>query len=273
MLTRLRSGAGTRKNYRSIAGLTRTRGSAAKPKLAPRVRKAVAKVAKAVLSKNVETKHVGQNVINAAFNQTISSASEMYRVLPDVTEGTAGHQRDGDKIRPKYLIVKGHIQIDDSYKDTYLPPTTLRVMILTQRNIKSSADLSRADYAHLLKDNVGTDVARPYGGGIFDNLAPINKDLFTVLMDRKFKMREHMAAALGTTGVPISVQGTQRTISFVKKIKCPSTLHFDDGNGNTPNNFAPFFCMGAVSDDNSGAISLSTPYRATVLSELYFTDA
>lgn len=270
MITRLRSGAGARKNYRAIAGLTR-KPRATKPKLAPRVRKAVAKVAKAVLNKSVETKYVSQNVINAGFNQTISSASECYRVVPDVIEGTAGHQRDGDKIKPKYLIVKGHIQIDDSYLSTYLPPTTLRVMLLTQRNLKCSADLSRIDYAHILKDNVGTDVARPYGGGIFDNLAPINKDLFTVLMDRKFKMREHMASQLGNANTVV-VEGTQRTISFVKKIKCPATLHFDDSNGNTPNNFAPFFCMGAVSDDNSGAISLSTPYRVTVQSTLYFTD-
>lgn len=233
--------------------------------------KAVTKVVKKVLKKEEELKHVGQNVINAGFNQTISSASECYRIMPDVTEGTDGHQRNGDKIRGKYLIVKGHIQIDDSYVNTYLPPTTLRLMILTQRNIKSSADLSRVSYALLLKDNVGTDVARPYGGGMFDNLAPLNTDLFTVLMDRKVKMREHMAANLGQP-VPVVVEGTQRTITFVKKIKVPATLHFDDGNVNTPNNFAPFFCMGAVSDDNSGAISLSTPYRVVVQSCLYFTD-
>lgn len=217
-------------------------------------------------------KHVGQQVVNAAFNQTISSASECYRIVPDVTEGTDGHQRVGDKIRGKYLIVKGHIQIDDSYKDTYLPPSTLRVMILAQRNIKSSVDLSRVDIGHILKDNIGTDVGRAFGGNMFDTLAPLNKDQFVVYMDKKFKMREHMAAGLGTTGTPVVVQGTQRTITFVKKIKVPATLHFDDNTGNTPNNFAPFFCMGAVSDDNSGAISLSTPYRATILSELYFTD-
>lgn len=269
MMTRLRSGRGTRRNYRALAGLR----SRAKPKLAPKARKAVTRVVKSVLSRNEETKHVGQQVVNAAFNQTISSASECYRILPDVTEGTAGHQRIGDKIKPKYLIVKGHIQIDDSYTGTYLPPSTLRVMLLTQRNIKLSTDIaSRADIGHLLQDNVGTDVARAFGANMFDTLAPINKNLFTVLMDRKFKMREHQASQLGNANTVV-VQGTQRTITFQKKIKCPATLHFDDGSGNTPNNFAPFFCMGAVSDDNSGAISLSTPYRATILSELYFTDA
>lgn len=270
-MTRLRTGAARRRNYAALAGVRRR---ATKPRLSKPARVAVRNTVKSVLKRTTETKHVGQQVVNAAFNQTISSASECYRILPDVTEGTDGHQRIGDKIRGKYLIVKGHIQIDESYKDTYLPPTTLRVMLLTQRNIKLSSDVSsRVDVMHLLKDNVGTDVGRPFGGGMFDNLAPINKDQFTVLMDRKFKMREHMAAALGTVGVPISVQGTNRTITFYKKIKVPATLHFDDNAGNTPNNFAPFFCMGAVSDDNSGAISLSTPYRATVLSELYFTDA
>lgn len=228
---------------------------------------------KRILRREEETKHVGQNVINAAFNQTISSAGEGYRVLPDVSEGTDGHERIGNKVKGKYLIVKGHVQYDRSITDDYMPPSTLRLMILTQRDIKSSGQIStNFDYASLLKDNVGTDAARPYGGNMFDNLAPINTDKFRVLMDRKVKFREHIVAGLGLTGFA-QTQGTQVTYTFSKKIKVPATLHFDDLNGDTPNNFAPIFCMGAVSDDNSGAISLSMPYRVTVQSELYFTDA
>lgn len=236
---------------------------------------AVTKAVKKVLHREEEVKHVGQNVVDAAFNYTISASSECYRLLPDVSVGTDGHQRIGDKIRPKYLIVKGHLQWDTLQDQNVKPPATVRIMILTQKNLKLSSDVaSRVDVSHLLKDNIGTDVARPYTSTMFDNLAPINKDLFNVLMDRKIKLRAmQYFAGVPPITIPNNYTGTQRTITFYKKIKCPASLFFDDGNGNVPNNFAPFICMGAVSDDNSGGFTLGAPLRLTVQSELYFTDS
>lgn len=239
----------------------------------------LSKIVRRIANKGIEVKHVGQNVVNDAFNSSISAASECYPILPQVTEGTDGHQRIGDRINAKYLIVKGKLYYDNSVNGTYLPTSTVRVMILSQRNIKISSDVSsRVDVDHLLKDNIGTDQGRPYGSTAvpaqpnpFDNLAPINKDLFTVFMDRKFKMKEQMLGQLGNNNTVV-VQGTQATHYFYKKIRCPKTLYFDDGNGNTPNNFAPFVCMGSVLDDNTGQWVGSTPYRLVVQAELYFTD-
>ena len=79
---------------------------------------------------------MGVNAVSAAFNSTISASTECYPLLPAVTEGTDGHQRIGDKIRPKYLIVKGQIQYNttDPGFENYIPPSTIRVMLLTQKN-------------------------------------------------------------------------------------------------------------------------------------------
>lgn len=240
----------------------------------------LSKIVRRIANRGVEVKHVGQNVVNDAFNSSISAASECYPILPQVGEGTDGHQRIGDKINAKYLIVKGKLHYDNSISGTYLPPSTVRVMILSQRNIKISSDVSsRVDVSHLLKDNIGTDVGRPYGSTAvpavpnpFDNLAPINKDLFVVHMDRKFKMKAQIEKQLGDNNTVLGYSN-QSTYTFVKKIRVPKTLHFDDGNGNVPNNFAPFVCMGSVLDDNTGQWVGSTPYRLVVQAELYFTDA
>lgn len=269
-MTRLRTGRGTRKNYRAIAGLSsRTR----KPKLAPRARKAVTRVVKSVLNRQTETKYVGADVVSARFNCTISGPSECYPCLPNVTVGTAGHQRIGDKIRPKYLIIKGKLMYDTSQAGSYIPPNTVRLLILSQKNVKVSSEVStNVDTAHLLKDNIGTDVARSYSGGDWDNLAPINKDLFHVYMDKKVKMRAQIEKNLGDNNTVLGY-ATQHTYTFTCRVKCPATLFFDDGNGNQANNFAPFFCMGAVMDDASGAVTVATPWRCSVQSVLYFTDA
>lgn len=225
-----------------------------------------------VVNRDVEVKHVGQRVVDSAFNSTISASTECYRLLPDVTVGTAGHQRIGDRIRPKYLIVKGKLMYDIGMQGNYIPPSTVRLLILSQKNIKTSASLSSSvDVDHLLKDNIGTDVARPFNGTSFDTLAPINKELFTVHMDKLVPMRAQIEKQMGNDNTVLGY-ASQRTYTWTAKLKCPSWLTFDDGNINCPNNFAPFFCMGAVSDDNSGAFSVNTPYRATIQSELYFTD-
>lgn len=262
--------------YRNILRRRAAARAAARRRPAMKSVGRLSKLVRRIVNRGVEVKHVGQNVVNAAFNSSISAAAECYPILPAVTEGTDGHQRIGDRIRPKYLIVKGHLQYDAGAQGNFIPPSTVRVMILTQKNIKLSSDVSsRVDTDHLLKDNIGTDAARAYTGSMFDNLAPINKDLFTVHMDRKFKMLAQLYTGLGNSSDTNTktLSGTQRTYTFTKKIRCPKTLFFDDGNGSVPNNFAPFVCMGAVCDDNAGPFSVTTPYRLTVQGELYFTDA
>jgi len=259
-----------------VKNMTRKRSARSAPiSRAARLTRPVATAVKRIVLKNQETKHVGVNAVNTSFNSSISAASECYPVVPAVAEGDAGHNRSGDKVKPVILVVKGHVQYDEAFQGNFAPPSTVRVMILSQKNLKTNGDLSRVDTAHLLKDNIATDTARAYTGSMFDNLAPINTDLFKVHMDRKIKMLPQLYTGLGNTTDTNTktLSGTQRTYAFTARIKCPANLYFDDGNGNNPNNFAPFICLGGVCDDNAGAFSANTPYRLTAQSILYFKDA
>lgn len=230
------------------------------------------------LVRYAEKKLAGVN-LDLSFNSTIGSSSECYPLLPTITEGTAGNQRIGNKIRPKYLIVKGKIQYNNSFLDTagtqFIPPCTVRAMILTQKSVRYSGAVSTdVDVSHLLKDNIGTDVARSYSGTQYDNLAPINTELFNVIMDKKIKFNwiNHQVV-LTDPGVSISHDsGNDRTKYFYCKVPVPANLYFDDGSGNYPNNFAPFFCFGSVMDDGSSPWTASTPYHVTIQSALYYTD-
>lgn len=232
---------------------------------------------KRAMIRTAETKYVSAQQ-DLSFNSSISSASECYAVCPAVTQGVDDYQRLGDKIRGKYLIIKGKLQYNNAYLDTagtqFIPPATCRVMILSQNNVKTSADVSRVDTSHLLKDNVGTGTARAYTGGQFDNLAPINRDLFRVHMDRKIKLNwiNHQVV-LTDTGVSISHDvGNDRTKYFYCKIPINRNMKFDDGTGNYPNSFAPFLCFGAVCDDGASPWT-NAPFHVSFTSTLYFTDA
>lgn len=273
VMTRMRSGAGKRVNYRSLAGM-----KSRKPRISKPAAKAVRAIAKAVVKRETEDKFVSTEG-SVLFNSSVSSSSECYPVIPQITVGTGDYQRIGDKVRGKYLYVKGYLQLDQNYLSlssgsSYIPPFTGRVMILSQKNIKVGGDVSsRADVAHLLKDNVGTGTARPYNGNVLDNLAPINRDLFKVHMDKKIKfswINRGDLSASGDTGFGV---GQERTKYFTCRIKLPATMTFDDGNINWPNNFAPFLCFGAVCDDGTSPYSVGTPFRVGWLSTAYFEDA
>lgn len=238
--------------------------------------KAIRNVVKSVIRKEAETKLVSTRQ-DQSFNSSISGAGECYPVMPGISQGTDDYQRIGDKVRGRWLYIKGHLQYNAAYLNTpgannYVPPSTVRLMILSQKNIKSNAQLGTpgVDVVHLLKDNVGTGVGRAYVGAMTDNLAPINRDLFKVHMDRKVKMNAIYQSSDGSgTGSWIG----QRAYYFTCRIKLPATLYFDDTNGDNPNNFAPFFCMGSVLEDGSSPFSVQTPYRVTFLSTAYYEDA
>ena len=272
VMTRLRSGAGKRKNYRAMAGV-----KSRKPRSRPTVN-TVKAIVKRAIGRVAENKFCG-NETTQAFNYRISSASECYPILPTIGQGTDDYQRVGDSITPKYLTVKGAIQWDSTFLSgaggslpEFVPPTTIRVMILSQKNIKTQAQLSSADVAHLLKDNIGIGNARAYSGLSWDNMAPINKDLFKVHMDRKFKMQWQTQSPTTGSSVWSFQTGNNLTRTFSIRIKCPARLTFDDTNGNSPNNFCPFICLGAVADDGSSPFIVDTPIRMKYQSVLYYED-
>lgn len=263
-------------NRVSIPTTTTGRVSIAKP-----MAQAVRQIAKTAVSRSAETKFVTTQS-DRTFNSSISSATECYELVPQVSIGTGDYQRIGDKIYAKSLYIRGHVQWNYNFLNSgattqYLPPATLRVLIVSQKNIKVGSEVStRATPQYLLKDNVGTGTARAYTGGMWDNIAPINKDLFRVHMDRKVKLNWIQSALQvnGTEGVGLSqAVGNDRTKYFYCRIKLNRPMKFDDGNGDYPNTLAPFICVGAVNDDGTAPWSLQAPYRVSWNSTLYFTDA
>lgn len=251
---------------------TRRRAPARRPRMARTTNtKAIRTIVKKEIGKRVENKWVGAQY-NYAFNSRISGASECYPLMPAIARGPDSNMRIGQRVSGKYLYVKGFVQWDTNSIDQqgFFPPATARLMILSQKNLKVSTDIpTRVDVAHLLKDNVGTGAARPYLGGIFDNLAPINKDLFVVHLDKKIRFK---SIRLDTQNVD-EYAGTQPTHYFRCRIKLPSQMTFDDGNLDYPNDFAPFVCFGAVYDDNQAAANVTTPWRMAVQSVAYYEDA
>lgn len=223
-----------------------------------------------------EIKYVGERVVDATFNNTISSA-DLYPVCPGVSQGVGDYQRLGTKIRGKYLYIRGTVSLADSmntgsggYADQANGPIVARLLCLQSKAAKTNGAISSVPIGSLLDDRIGTGATRAFAGNSYDVYAPLNKDLFTVYMDKKVKLIPQQAS-----GVSTYPYVGQRTHAFSCRVPAPKGMSFDDtSSGNNPTNFAPFFCAAwAYVNDKVPGTADQVPVAIQAISTLYFTDA
>lgn len=264
-----------KKSVAPSTALLTTRGIRTLPKITkPRAQQVVATVGmvKRMIGRRIENKMCSHAPFSAgtSFNSTITSG-DVYPVLPHVQAGNEDCNRLGSSIQPKGLYVKGELGLNGNTQANN-KPIVARVMILSQRNIRSESEIALFDWGSLLKSN--DDVAAvsssiPYNS--FDsNIYPVNKDSFTVHYDKKFYL------------TPVASEGSSQEVRagqhkfFSCKIKCPKNLIWDDSakvNSLFCTNFCPFIVIGYQYADDQGGDTVMTRVIANCRSFLYFEDA
>lgn len=227
-----------------------------------------------------EVKYVGERVVDANFNNTISS-TDCYPVCPAVSPGTGDYQRLGTRIRGRYLYIRGTVTLNDAmntatggYTTQSNGPIIVRLLVLSSKQATTNGQIggigNAVNMGTLIDDRIGTGATRQFQGNNYDIYAPLNKDVFTVYMDKKIKLRPQEAAGIGT--YPYMGQATH---SFVCRVPAPKNMTFDDtGLGSYPANFAPFLCAGwAYANDKTPGTTDQVPVHVQAISTLYFTDA
>ena len=190
---------------------------------------------KSVVRRGEETKSIGLVIENGIQHNPQITNADIAIVMPGMAQGTANTERIGDKVSPVSLKISGSTSINDlgQFVDV---PVTVKVMCLQAKGIRdSNLVVANAPLNNLL-DNGGTT---NWDGSTARSLFKINRDLFTVLGSRTFKLGDATA---------------ENTRSMSKRwsmnIKCPATLKY--GNGALyPDNFAPFFVLGWCRDDGT----------------------
>lgn len=216
--------------------------------LAPKTKKAVTAVVKSVIARNQENKMIGWlTELNTPHNTAIGPA-DCVPLIQQIAPGVSAQQRVGDRIKPRSLRLRGIV--------SYTPDTCnttqnlyVRIIIASQKNIKTGADVfaGSVDTAHLLRPGyLGAD--QTAFTGLTHNLyEPINRDLFRVYLDKVIKLAPSLTTGGGREQQPLYLA----RYSFRMK-QMPANLTYDDGNGNWPNNFAPFITMGYAFSDGTG---------------------
>lgn len=229
-------------------------------------------VVRRMLARNIENKTIGWDVESLTPHNNAITAADCYglvQTVPAIASGTgdSSQQRIGDRIKPKALVVKGLI----SFQQENLPsaqPLIVRVMILAQKDIKNTAQLSSTATNVLLHPAGASADETAFNGNVRDLLYPVNKNKFRVYMDKQYTLCSGDLA-----GGNSHEQNTQWFKRFKYSFKdLPANLTYDEANGDNCNNFAPFICIGYAYADGT-APSLVTKIQATVHSQLTFEDA
>lgn len=230
-----------------------------------------------MIAKNAENKIIGDAVeYNVQHNSPIGAA-DCRPLVPeiqpiDAAAGSTATQRMGDKVKPKSLTVSGLVSLQvtsQTQKDIYV-----RLIIAAQKDVKvgSQINAGNIDAAHLLKaaypGGAAGDDQVPFDGYTMDLSYPVNTDKFRVYMDKVVKL--HQCAEGGVES--IGKYSYRWRYKFTEK-NLPASLTFDEGNGDWPNNFAPFFALGYAYSDGTVPDTITTRCISNVYSRLEFEDS
>lgn len=225
----------------------------------------VTTIAKRATARAIPNKYIGWQVEALTDHNSAISLGDMYPLVQQITKGDEVYQRDGDRVKPKSLVVKGQISLNpDNNPNTY--PMYVRVVIAQQKSVRSVSNYSNLDPDHLLKPTFAGASEQAFGGSEPQIAYPLNRDLFRVFMDKVFLIMPTGAA----TGE--ARWGAQKRWSYRFK-QLPASLTFDEGNGDYANNFAPFVALGYAYTDGTGPDVLTARIQHSVYSQLAFEDA
>lgn len=277
VLTRLRSGAGVRKNYRGMAGPTpRVRKAKKTAKLsAPTIR-----AVKRIVRGTQETKLVTYKAMDGVYHNSAIAADDFYRCIPAVSQGVQDWQRIGDKINPTSLVVNGYVCADRrDALDTR--PFQVRIVFWSSKSAKTIGTLThdwqtQAAWAYLLRQNdesgAGSGI-KAYTGDHDDNFLPINRDKFIVHAEKRINIYpQDLLSAPVTTFATEGAQGTFKRFSV--RIKCPKTLTYEQASGgNLPMNFCPMMSVGYCYMDAGAPDVINTRVLVTATAHLKYKDS
>lgn len=205
----------------------------------------------------------------------INQTQNILSVIPRIAQGTRSDERNGRKISPKALIVKGFVSMDLSQTnaDDY-DRLGIRIYVLRAKEYGSVAN-AQADILTATQNwttEMMTDGAlvAPWVGARTDwNLKP-NPGVVTVLASRSFFLtRPRMLSNAGE-------RYSGNSIKYFKiKVPLPKGLNYEDSQANLPLGFAPLLCCGGVLL-NGQVPSQTVPVLAITLSTtstLYYEDS
>lgn len=237
------------------------------------MKKAVDAEIKKITSPPEEIKYIAEQWDSRQIVATLdtTAGSNLYRMLPSVTQGTFADQRIGNALTPKGI--RTHFSMYFNNDSVNTANLYVRLLCVSSREVKTYSASGGLSGGNLFLDGEGGAIDLPsatYSTNLTTNQwLPVNKKAWIVHHDKVI----HMAKGYGfpnndtislrtpTGYVPICAR-------FTLDIPHKSALKYDNAGDSVANNFAPYWCAYAWTADN-GTASIY-PIQCDTRSDLYF---
>jgi len=208
-------------------------------------KKALTKVVKQVLNRQLETKYVAQQVQLAGFTipGQITPTADYHLMLPDVAQQTTpatSNTREGDRIEPTRARISGHIWYDNKEPDVG-SVVFVKLFFVTPKNIKSANQVAGISDG-LLESGTADPSSWTAARQDLQAFFPVCKENYTLLNTKTFKLVKNGGYPIGNQPTHSTNIGKDRyAFSYSWK---PPVLKYDTDASQQPTNHLPLmFCV------------------------------
>lgn len=241
------------------------------------LKKYVKSIASSVVHKNTENKEAYTTQVPVDFNSAISASGDVLRIIPNVAQGTDGHNRIGDKITPLSLTSKLILQMlpQGSAQGSGVSKLAVRLMLITPKSYPNwaTASANTATWMPQLLKKGGTTVG--FTGDISDLFAPYNSQAITLHWQKVYFFNQSYSTIPSNNTTPLAFDQAHLTkfitipLKFRKKMWQYSA---DVDSGLTPTNAGYFLVLGYAFTDGTSPDIVATRVRLQYDSVLRFED-
>lgn len=230
-----------------------------------------------VLSAQVEDKMVCYSPDPIALSPTINATSDIKQIVPQIQKGVEANERVGEKIRGKYISIRGHLELNTSQQTNDGPTrVAVRVMIVSPKNLQNWTEISGGSNLGWLSGLIDYGSANQVFDGTTGNATsikslylPLNTDVVTCHHDKLHYL--NAPKIVNSTGTQLQNVDWQNTIKFFNiKLNCKKLMKYVGGTL-YPNNYSPVMLVGFC-QLNGGANSTNF-VRVHYLSRFIYEDA
>lgn len=216
------------------------------------------------LDKRVETKQL--TVTNDQFfNSGITSTSEFYPLIPQITQGVGDSQRLGQKVRLKYLKIKGVVSYEISAQASNNFPVYVDMFFL-QDKIQRSQNNPPNSYQFLT--NGSSNIT--YNGDQMVAQYPVDTEEWRLIKRKRIKLALNYAPGATSSTLTDPISPIFRTFS----LKIPvynKVIDYESAGATLPQNTNYWFTCGFFQYTNT-VQTLGTPVRVNYTTTVYYKD-
>lgn len=188
--------------------------------------KRLKKVIKQVVRRAAETKSNQHTSATLNIFQPITQ-TEVFSLLPVISQGTGQANRIGNKINPIRFTVKLAV-FCNNLSSYYVGPssTYFDVYIFKWKEANQAGGVPQnVDMTQFLQDD---NTAQSYDGQFLDGLRPVNSDKFTLLAKRRITLNNVYNTTVGQMSGYYQSTAPQKTLYFNLTKHCKKTWTYND---------------------------------------------